>query len=381
MDTASPTIIISDPTDPRPSPPDSKAHEPKAGSKDFNNPWPSFGEMAGTMSFLKAKICGEIDPKSIPKNVEELVGSEVPSWETGNKDKIKAMWLGHASCYIELPCKPDQERGVRILFDPVFSERVSPVSFVGPKRFTQAPAQVEDLPEIDMVCISHNHYDHLDIDTLKKLHDRFKDAIHFFVPFKVAVLLKDAKITQVTDMDWWQEKIFKKGDLEARIGYLPAQHFSFRSLCDKDDTLWGSYSIESTSHPEQRIWFAGDTGRRTISKEIEEGLPKTQEELDKLPVCPVHKEIGELRGPFVFAMIPIGAYKPRFLMSCVHVDPGEAISIYQEVGVKRALAIHWGTFALSGEDVMEPKEELERLCKERGVTGFDAWKLGARTEI
>jgi len=382
MEKNTPTpITITNPAELRPSPPDSKAHHPKPGSKKFVNPWPSFGEMAGMMKFMGAAIRGEIKPKSVPKNVAELVGSEVPSWETGDKTKIKAMWLGHACFYIELPCKPDQERGIRILFDPVFSPRCSPVSFAGPKRYTQVPTSVEALPEIDMVCISHNHYDHLDIDTVKKLYKRFKDSIHFFVSLGVASFMKDNKITNVTEMDWWEEKIYKKGDLEARVGYLPAQHFTGRGLCDQAHTLWGSFSVESTSHPDQRIWFAGDTARRTISKEIEMGLPGTKDQLDNLPVCPAHKQIGDLRGPFEFAIIPIGAYKPRYLMSPVHIDPDEAISIYQEVRAKRATGIHWGTFVLSAEEVLEPREELERLCKERNIQGFVTWKIGARNEV
>ena len=375
------TVEVTSPSNPRPSPQDAKAHHPTKGSKSFNNPWSSFAPMPGAMKFIGASICGEIRPKTIPKNVPELIGVATPSWETGDKNKVKATWFGHACFYVELPCNENQERGLRVLFDPVFSDRCSPVSFAGPQRLVKAPTTVDGLPEIDIVCISHNHYDHLDVATVNALNKRFGLSIHFFIPIGLASFFESSKISNFTELDWWEERVIRKNDLEGRFGYLPAQHFSNRGLFDQGHSLWGSYSIESTSHPDKKVWFAGDTARRSIPREIEINLPKSQPELDKLPVCPAHKQIGELRGPFAFAMIPVGAYLPRYLMSGVHVDPGEAISIFHEVRAERAAAMHWGTWVLSAEEVMAPRDELVRLCKEQGVQGFEAWKIGERTEI
>lgn len=375
------TFNIALPPDPRPNPPDTKSHHPKPGSKEFSNPWPSFTGLPNLLTYAKAKLLGQIGVKDIPKDISQLIGVDVPCWDTGDKGKIKAMWLGHASVYIELPCHESQEHGLRILIDPIFSKRASPISFLGFERFTEAPISVDQLPEIDIVCISHNHYDHLDTATMKGIHKRFGDSVHFFIPLGVASCFQSWKISSFTELDWWEERIIQKDGLEARVGFLPAQHNTNRGLFDQFTSLWGSYSLESTSHPEQRIWCAGDTGRRSIPQHVEENLPDSQAELDALPICPAHKQIGDLRGPFAFAAIPIGTYKPRYLMSSAHVDPEEAIEVFREVRAKRAVGIHWGTWSTSGEGVLAPKEELAELCKKKGIVGFETWRLAQRVEI
>ncbi len=469
------TLVVTN-IESRPFPPDFDAHHGpetgRAGGYKFRNPWPSFVQMAGLFTFLRARLRGEITPPpSIPSPVSipspsSSTSSSPPSttsstqkldWSTGDKSKIKSIWLGHASCYVELPCSTNHERGLRVLFDPVFSERCSPVSWAGPKRHSPSPIDLsilslapeartksssnplkaatgnaeqddsrgEVLPEIDVVCISHNHYDHLDLPTITALHSYFGDTVHFCVPLGLGGWMRSIGIQddRITELDWWQDILVEAttittssridgidGDRKevnkARIGLLPAQHFANRGIFDAGKTLWGSYSLDSLSHPEKKVWFAGDTGRRSIPSEIEQNLPllssslspdvqsgtdigtalsKTQQEaieaLNALPVCPAHAQIGNLRGPFEFAMIPIGAYKPRYLMSPVHVDPGEAIEIFREVKARKAVGIHWGTFELSAEEVEAPKVALRRIAKEREVEGFETWNIGERREI
>lgn len=413
--------------DPRPRPADHGAHHPRRGSKEFINPWPSYGEMPPPSVFARAFITGDIKPKSIPKDLQTQVQWRKTDYTpaSNHETSLKAVWLGHASIYLEFPTATSsstsivhgtghERRGLRVLCDPVFSNRCSPSQWAGPKRYTPCPTSVDALPDIDLVLISHNHYDHLDHATIMALKTRFPN-LYFIVPLGVKKWFLDSGVPEarVTQMDWWEEVLFSKSldggnghepsdgmRQSLRIGYLPAQHFTARGITDRFHTLWGSYSIESASTnthaapaPESRVdggggikkvWFAGDTGRRTVSKALEQALESQDAETRQaalteyaaLPVCPAHAQIGDLRGPFDLALVPIGAYKPRHLMSLVHIDPQEAIDIYSEVKAKRGVGIHWGTFPLTGEDVLDPKVRLERLTREQGVQGFGTWAMG-----
>ena len=259
-------IMLSQVPDPSPHPENHRAHHPQ-GDKKFRNPWPSWGGMKPPTSFAAASFRGEIKPKSIPGNILTEVKWQKPDIsileDVGNRGRIKACWLGHASFLLEMP-SDSTKRGLRILFDPILSQRCSPVQFTGgPKRFTPPPfATTDEIPEVDVVCISHNHYDHLDYNTVIAL-ERKKPHWVCSLGNKAWFLKHITNDSdRITELDWWDERdVIVDGQSVARIGYLPAQHFSGRSLSDQGQTLWGSYSVTSSS---ARVWFAGDTARRTI---------------------------------------------------------------------------------------------------------------------
>ena len=233
---------------------------------------------------------------------------------------------------------------------------------MGPKRYTKAPCYIEDIPIVDAVVISHNHYDHLDHPTILKIKNKHPNA-HFFCPLGNKHWFKESGISQVTELDWWEERDMvlkmknssenhaatadvnanirseEKHDIfEAQIGCLPCQHTSARTGFDKGRTLWASWSVQSGG---KKIWFGGDTGYRAV--------PELPEETDdygpghEYPHCPAFKEIGELRGPFDLGLIPVGAYSPRFIMSPMHANPFDSVNIFLDTKCKRAMGIHWGT--------------------------------------
>jgi N-acyl-phosphatidylethanolamine-hydrolysing phospholipase D len=312
---------------------------------------------------------------------------------------LRATWLGHACYYVEFPS------GFRVLFDPVFEDRCSPLSFFGPKRFTPRPCEIADIPTVDAVLISHNHYDHLSEPTVTELHEHHPNAT-FFVGLGLAKWFRSAGISKVVEMDWWQDADVtltrddaaagKKGaakmdsaldTIKARISCLPNQHNSGRSLFDKDATLWCSWAVSSapTASPSdsKSVWFAGDTGYRTVPR-LADDVDDYGAEYAKLPRSPDFAHIGSLRGPFDLGLIPIGAYKPRWLFSDCHANPYDAVEIFRETKCARAMGIHWGTWVLTYEDVMEPPKLLREALTRRGLPAegvFDVCDIGESREF
>lgn len=229
-------------------------------------------------------------------------------------------WINHASFLVQLP-------GLNILLDPVFSERASPFSWAGPKRVHAPGVSWETLPKIDLVLVSHNHYDHLDIKTLVKLAER--DAPQFFVPTGDADLLKDKGIKSVSEFSWFQEQTVK----DARIVFTPAQHWSARWTWDKNKSLWGGWWIQQG---ETKLFHAGDTGHG-----------------------PHFKVIRERLGTPGLAMIPIGAYEPRWFMKDMHMNPSDAVLAFEDLGRPESVAMHFGTFQLTDEGILQPAQELK----------------------
>ncbi|KAK5680367.1 hypothetical protein LTS10_007294 [Elasticomyces elasticus] len=379
------SAIVSSPTTPSQQPADmaAKAHHNKHG-KGFINPWPSYVEQSGLQigaKILKMRVTGQWkDPDTTPPTVPIVKPHFLPTRQT---EKLRATWLGHACYYVEFPS------GLRVLFDPVFTERCSPYSWVGPKRFTDMPCQVEDIPFIDAVVISHNHYDHLSHPTIQRIAKKHPNA-HYFVGLGNKPWFKHMGLddTHVTEMDWWEEKTFTLSSqnpdspsISATIGCLPCQHTSARTAFDKAHTLWASWSITSGS-PEKKIWFGGDTGYRTVPS-----LPASEfdyaEKYSSLPHCPAFAQIGELRGPFDLGLIPIGAYDPRSIMSPMHANPYDSVNIFVDTKCKKALGIHWGTWVLTSEEVMEPPRVLRKALKWKGVEEdrFETCDIGESREI
>ncbi len=237
-------------------------------------------------------------------------------------------WVGHSTFLVQLD-------GVNILTDPHWSERASPVDFAGPRRLVPPGLAFDDLPPIHAVVISHDHYDHLDADTVDRLAREHRPR--FFVPLGVRAWLEARGITDVVELDWWQTARFG----ELTLVCTPAQHSSGRGITDQYLRLWASWVVLG---PTKRFFFAGDTG-----------------------YDPRLKAIGERFGPFDLAAIPIGGYSAFSTGHPNHVNPEEAIQLYEDVRGRLLVPMHWGTFALNREPFLEPPDRLLRAARERGL--------------
>jgi N-acyl-phosphatidylethanolamine-hydrolysing phospholipase D len=197
----------------------------------------------------------------VPPTREELVPIQKPNWGVDKTTSLRATWIGHASFLIETAAAAGKERGVRILLDPVFAERVGPWGVVGPKRFSPTPCSLQALPEVDAVVISHNHYDHLDIDTVKSLYAS-RPGLHFFCGLnnKSWFVLSGIADEDVTELDWWDSaELEVNGIGNVRLTCTPAQHASARGISDRDKTLWCSWVIEEIgTNSLRKLYFAGE---------------------------------------------------------------------------------------------------------------------------
>jgi N-acyl-phosphatidylethanolamine-hydrolysing phospholipase D len=236
------------------------------------------------------------------------------------QSQLQVTWLGHSTFLI-------QYQGKNILTDPIFSDRASPVSFVGPKRYIPHVIDYKRLPPIDAVVISHSHYDHLDLKAIEQL----ASSTHFLVPLKLKqwFVEQDVKSVNVTELDWWQTHDFNGVSFQA----LPSQHWSARGIGDRFETLWASWSI---TVGDKHLWFDGDTGYNPYQ----------------------FKKIGEKVAAIDLALIPIGAYSPRWFMQAYHVNPEEAVQIHLDIGAAKSIGMHWGTFPLTAEEPGEPPLKL-----------------------
>lgn len=237
-------------------------------------------------------------------------------------------WVGHSTFLVQLD-------GVNILTDPHWGDRASPVRFAGPRRIIPPGLRFEDLPPIDVVVISHDHYDHLDTGTV----DRLAREHHprFFVPLRIKAWLNDRGIDDVVELDWWEQAKFRN----LTIVCTPAQHSSGRGINDQNRRLWSSWVIAGSS---RRFFFAGDTG-------YYDGL----------------KEIGDRWGPFDLTMIPIGGYGDFRRHHPNHVNPEEAVQAFEDVGGKLMVPMHWGTFDFNREPPSEPPKRLMDEARRRGL--------------
>ncbi|GAO47639.1 Metallo-hydrolase/oxidoreductase [Saitoella complicata NRRL Y-17804] len=370
-----------------------KAHHPKPGSKRFENPWDSFTDHSLWDFFKSRFFYGTEWPRHpIPTPEEGLVSvTRDIDWEgpEGEREKARAVWLGHACFWLKFPAHGG-ERGLRVLFDPVFSDRCSPFSFMGPKRYTPPPCPISAVPTPDAVVISHNHYDHLDVATITYLRDN--TSCQFFIPLGNKQWLLDSKIpgSRIQELDWWDElDLSVEGVGSARVGCLPAQHFTGRGLGDRYHTLWASWQIRDLTGPKgANIYFAGDTGYRAVPRPTDPTDPidsmatskQNKEKFQSLPTCPAFREIGNHRGPFDLALIPVGAYDPRYLMSPVHCSPEDAVEVFRDVRARKAVGMHWGAWVLTSEEVMEPVGRLREAM--RGVEGeFGVVGIGEGVDV
>ncbi|MGA2297656.1 MAG: MBL fold metallo-hydrolase [FCB group bacterium] len=247
-------------------------------------------------------------------------------------DSLVVTFINHSTVLIQVD-------GLNILTDPVWSERVSPVSFIGPVRHRKPGLKFSDLPPIDLVIVSHNHYDHMDLPTLEMLDRKFKPM--FLVPLGNKELLNKYEINNVKEMDWWDSDSSKG----IQIYFVPSRHFSGRGLCDRNKTLWGGYVILTSGGP---VYFAGDTGFGKHFKQI----------FDKF-------------GPIRLSMLPVGAYRPRWFMKPIHVNPDEAVQAHIILHSQTSMAIHWGTFRQADDGMYEPIDDLKISLAKHNLTEND----------
>ena len=244
-------------------------------------------------------------------------------------NEIAVTFVNHATFLIQMG-------GLNILTDPVWSDRASPISWLGPARVRMPGVAFEDLPRIDLILISHSHYDHLDIETLERLSR--KDSSIVIVPFGDKDIVESAGFTDVREHDWWESTEI---GAKLKITFTPTQHFSGRGLFDRQKSLWGSYMIQGRG---QSIFFSGDTGYSIHFSEIRKRL-----------------------GAPDIALLGIGSYRPRWFMKPIHMNPVEAVKAHIDLGAKQSFAMHFGTFQLSSESMDQPVSDLKQALAKAGV--------------
>jgi L-ascorbate metabolism protein UlaG (beta-lactamase superfamily) len=309
--------------------------EPRGARFDgerFLNEQPT--ESRGVGDLVKWRLTGEPGPW---REWTDAPWGPPPPPRVG-RGELRVTFVNHATTLVQID-------GINILTDPVWSHRVGPVSFAGPTRVRPPGIRFEDLPEIDVVVVSHNHYDHMDIPTLRRLGQAFNPR--FFVGLGNAPTLHEQRIGNVAELDWWQTVELRNG---VKLTAVPAQHGSNRGLADRNRTLWAGFVFEGAGG---YAYFAGDTG-----------------------FGPHFAEIRERFGAPRLAILPIGAFRPVWFMHPVHVSPAQAVEAHQALGARRSVGMHFGTFPLADDGQDEPVKELAAARAREGVSADHFWVLG-----
>lgn len=265
------------------------------------------------------------------QNTAPAVHPVDPTVLQARPERLRITWIGHSNTYVQTPT-------LDLLIDPMFGDRASPFSFAGPKREVTLPLRPEQLPRVDVVLISHNHYDHLDEGSIKRVQALFEPL--FLAPLGLGETLRRWGVRRVAELDWWQY-VDVNG---VRYHCTPAMHFSARGLFDRNKTLWAGWYVEGLGGDPLRLFYAGDTGYATH-----------------------FADIRDLLGAPEVALLPIGAYLPRWFMAPVHVDPGEAVQAFIDLGAEHFVPVHWGTFDLADETLQDPPERLRTHAAEHGI--------------
>jgi len=260
-----------------------------------------------------------------------------PGFLAANRTRPTLTWIGHATFLVQVG-------GLNVLTDPHFTARASPLNFAGPRRLVPPGLALRDLPAPDVILISHNHYDHLDDGSVRWLARHYPKAV-FMVPLGLRRWLQRRKVGNAVELDWWQRHDGHNFSVTA----VPAQHFSGRWHNDRNHTLWCGFVFEAGG---KKVFFAGDTG---YSKDF--------------------ADIGDRLGPVDLALLPIGAYAPRWFMKSMHVNPEEAVRIHKDVAARQSVAMHWGTFRLTEEPMDEPPKLLAQALKEARVEPEKFWVM------
>jgi N-acyl-phosphatidylethanolamine-hydrolysing phospholipase D len=308
-------------------------------SEGFRNPYLNEGDR-GYFNYLKMRYFSGVKYPDYQKNANKVPTVNADLEQIHHPHSAQVTWIGHATVLV-------QYAGKALLTDPVFSDRASPVDFLGPRRVHSPALAIEDLPKIDYVVISHNHYDHLDRQSVR----RIGSAPFWLVPLGLKQWLVGAGIeaSRVAELDWWKSRKFD----EITITATPAQHWSARSLWDRRETLWASWLMQIGDFT---VWYSGDTGYNPVQ----------------------FKEIGAAFNTIDLGLISIGAYEPRWFMKDMHVNPEEAVQIHQDIGAEYSLGVQWGTFRLTAEPIDEPPRRLEKALVEANLSSnrFRTMKIG-----
>ncbi len=312
-------------------------HHLKDGYRNPKGSGAARGNVTDWIPFFVRRISDQISGNHpLPPAKYLMDKKEIRTGYDAVKGKNNLIWLGHASFLIELG-------GQNILTDPFLSDYATGFPPLGPKRSVPAALSVDELPPIDVIIVSHNHYDHLDAPTIEALPN--KEKIHVIVPLGMGEFFRDRGYIQVLELDWYQDTIAKN----LKVTVVPAVHNSARSAFDKNETLWSGFVIEGAG---KKLFFAGDTGYGEV-----------------------FKKIGEKLGPIDYALIPIGAYEPRKIMQVVHVNPEEAVSIGRDIKATTLVAMHWGTIKMTDEPFDEPPKRFDAAAKQAGVAKENTWVL------
>lgn len=357
--------------EPAASAPPPPHHDPAGG---YRNPWPGAEPHGGVGDLLRWVVLERLlgvrprdddvaeavrtpardarEPRRDGPTREALrraFPSVAPSFATPRAaaDTLTATWVGHSTFLLQVG-------GLNVLTDPVWGERASPVSFAGPKRWAPPGVAFDALPPIDVVLISHDHYDHLDEPTVRRL-VRAHPSARWLAPLGVGAWLGRRGAAHVVERDWWEEATDVAPGASARC--VPAQHFSGRSAARRNDTLWCGWTLRAGAHA---VYYVGDTG--------------------------YFPEFGEVArrggGPFDLVLMPVGAYDPRWFMRPVHNDPEDAVRAYREIVAATAhhsarptamAAMHWGTFKLTDEPMDEPPRRTRAAWTEAGLPAERLW--------
>lgn len=300
---------------------DKPAHH---GNQVFINPYQPESKL-GFWDVIKMRFFDKDQYPTLPHNYHYLIEkADLNNIHHPDPQRAQATWLGHSSVLL-------QYRHSNILFDPIFSQRASLVQFAGPKRYTQPALSIAQLPKIDVVIISHSHFDHLDKNTVQQIGNSAK----WLVPLGLKKWFAALGVSNIQEFDWWQSQQFKHGDNQFEVIATPSQHWSRRSLFDKNKSLWASWAVRWQDYT---TWFGGDTSYNQVQ----------------------FKEIGSHLKQVDLALIPIGAYLPRWFMRYSHINPQEAVKIFQDIRAQHAFGIHFNTFILTAEKLKAPPEELAK---------------------
>jgi N-acyl-phosphatidylethanolamine-hydrolysing phospholipase D len=318
----------------------SAAHRAPDGS--FRNPWPDSEphEWRDVLQWASERRT-QTRPET-PRRGTFPVSTSAIAYPRASDTEFTATWIGHSTVLLQFG-------ELNLLTDPMFSQRASPIQWIGPRRIMDPALPIKALPPLDVVVLSHNHYDHLDKLTIKRI-AKSHPRTTWIVPLGLGSYIRAWGAREIVELDWWDQTVVNA----LRVTATPARHFSGRRLHDRNRSLWCGFAFEMEG---KRAYFAGDTAYH-----------------------PAFGEIGAKCGPFDFVMIPIGAYDPRWFMRVLHVDPEEAVRIYEDLIAPHRgmplpimLGIHWGTFRLTQEPLDEPPRRTAARWRAFGLDEDRLW--------
>ena len=307
----------------------------------FSNPWPT-QPPSGHNNVIKWALAHRLSRSPDPLSPVVDIATPAFAKPRAMPDELILTWLGHSTMLLQIG-------GLNVLTDPVWADRASPISFAGPRRRLPPAIPISELPPIDVVIISHDHYDHLDLTTVRRLVRR-SPATAWLVPLGLARRVRRVGASRIYQHEWWESR--QIGDV--RFTCTPAQHSSGRGITDRNRSLWCGWVASTVAEHHRSVYFAGDTA-----------------------YCPAFVEIGSRLGPFDACLLPIGAYEPRWYMRYVHMTPEEAVRAFEElcqgnVDASAFVGIHWGTFRIADDALDEPPR---RVRAEWAAARFPAERL------